>query len=831
MRTPLEVVLGDHPYVRLGVNPTSGSDAPTKVELKYKAGTDSWETLTMELEPPGDGWQAKYDGNDYYASFIPADKFEAGMTVQYYFYLEYANSSLFAVTSVGTTDQRGSIAYLGPNEAKAHPFEFTVGEASHEPTLILDREGLAAIADNLAGTYELGADIDLGGTDWTPLGNDSTPFTGSFNGNGHTISGLVCTNNPSSNSCRGLFGCASNAKIKCVSVSGIVAGNESVGGLVGNVKAGTVVSNCVASVEVSGMHKYAGGLVGSCLDDSADSLIVDCRADGFVNGNGYVGGFIGYVYDPVTITNCVARGDVRSAGSDFGGFIGRLADASAKIDGCWCSGAVWGTGGNIGAFIGDLQSGTIANCAASAYANGPRLFCGGSTAITGGVLSLSDVHARSAGWPSVPKRSKSSAMIPVSTAEELRAVTNNLAGSYVLTADIDLNGEGWTPIGNQDAAFTGEFYGQGHRITGFKVVSDDRYAGLFGKISGGRVSGVAAEGKVIGDPTVSGAVSDVGVGGFAGKIDSKALVEGCSFDGEVENTATYNAGGFVGYTTDSPVILRCRAWGTVVHSLGESGTGGFVGNHRGGSIADCSALMGCTATDNGNAKAGGFAGIVESSARIANSWCSGEVDSRASYVGAFVGNANGTGLITNSYYDTAANSTMGAAGKSGGSTAYAGITPIDLDGKYCAASYPSFDFTNTWRIAEGTDEPRLVPLNGFTTFLDDCYLPLGTDPYADVNGIQAGARYVFGIDPSTAPSNLSEPLIDIKFDTDGKPYVKLPSQVNTDGAEVTVLATEDLADWDHAIECTVNPATGSCLVPLDTVPPHLFFMYRIDIVY
>jgi len=128
MRTPLEVVLGDHPYVRLGVNPTTGDDAPTKVQLKYKAGTNGWETLTMETaEPHDDGWQEKYDGNDYYASFIPTDKFEVGMTVQYYFYLEYANSSLFAVTSVGTTDQRGSIAYLGPNEAKSHPFEFTVG--------------------------------------------------------------------------------------------------------------------------------------------------------------------------------------------------------------------------------------------------------------------------------------------------------------------------------------------------------------------------------------------------------------------------------------------------------------------------------------------------------------------------------------------------------------------------------------------------------------------------------------------------------------------------------------------------------------------------------
>lgn len=168
MRTPLEVVLGDHPYVRLGVNPTSGSDAPTKVELKYKAGDNAWETLTMGLETRGDGWLPKYDGNDYYASFIPTDKFEVGMTVQYYFYLEYANSSLFAVTSVGTTDQRGSIAYLGPTEAKAHPFMFTVGEPP--PEGFMDPEG-NKIADSAVVEWlsEKGFTQD----DIDALGNDT----------------------------------------------------------------------------------------------------------------------------------------------------------------------------------------------------------------------------------------------------------------------------------------------------------------------------------------------------------------------------------------------------------------------------------------------------------------------------------------------------------------------------------------------------------------------------------------------------------------------------------------------------------------------------------
>jgi len=170
MRTPgtlEEVALGDHPYVRLGVNPTSGSDAPTKVQLKYKAGTDSWETLTMELEPPGDGWQAKYDGNDYYTNSIPIDKLTVGMKVQYYFYVEYANSSLFGVTSVGTTDQKGSIAYLGPNEAKSHPFEFTVGEPP--PVGFNDPQGTPieypAVIEWLTEKGFTQADIDVLGKD------------------------------------------------------------------------------------------------------------------------------------------------------------------------------------------------------------------------------------------------------------------------------------------------------------------------------------------------------------------------------------------------------------------------------------------------------------------------------------------------------------------------------------------------------------------------------------------------------------------------------------------------------------------------------------------
>ena len=122
---------------------------------------------------------------------------------------------------------------------------FAVMTAALADTSITTREGLAAIANDLGGSYALGADIDLGGADWTPIGNNSAPFTGSLHGNGYALRNLVCTNSLSGSDYRGLFGCVSNATIEGVSVSGTVAGTQYVGGLVGCITGGTLISNCI----------------------------------------------------------------------------------------------------------------------------------------------------------------------------------------------------------------------------------------------------------------------------------------------------------------------------------------------------------------------------------------------------------------------------------------------------------------------------------------------------------------------------------------------------------------------------------------------------------
>jgi len=59
--------------------------------------------------------------------------------------------------------------------------------------------------------------------------------------------------------------------------------------------------------------------------------------------------------------------------------------------------------------------------------------------------------------------------------------------------------------------------------------------------------------------------------------------------------------------------------------------------------------------------------------------------------------------------------------------------------------------------------------------------------------------------------------------------VKLPTPVNTEGATLRVLATEDLADWTHAAKYQVDPATGICALDFDPAPPKMFFKYSIEV--
>ena len=206
-----------------------------------------------------------------------------------------------------------------------------------------------------------------------------------------------------------------------------------------------------------------------------------------------------------------------------------------------------------------------------------------------------------------------------------------------LTADIDLTGKDWTPIGTDyDNSYTGTFDGGGHTITGLTVTTNDQYAGLFGYLGnfgngGSTVKNVVMEGiqitcnhrlgyaggvagyswGTIENCSVSGSVSGtVSVGGVVG-IQRDHSITGCSSSATVKGTL--NVGGVAGQTIFGATLTACYATGNVIIEIDPrqniSG-GGLVGFNDGISLLACYATGNVTSTGSGtgNVHIGGFLG-------------------------------------------------------------------------------------------------------------------------------------------------------------------------------------------------------------------------------
>ena len=224
----------------------------------------------------------------------------------------------------------------------------------------------------------------------------------------------------------------------------------------------------------------------------------------------------------------------------------------------------------------------------------------------------------------------------VTSAEGLKNIAKlvneqwNLGINITLTADIDLSGIDWTPIGiDYNHQYKGTFNGGGHTITGLTVTTSDQYAGLFGYIgSGGTVKDVTLEGVQI---ATTHSVGD--------------------------------AGGVAGYSYGN--IENCSVSGSVSGSGSSSDVGGVVGYQMGGSITGCSS----SATVKGTQRAGGMAGATNSGATLTACYATGDVTLESSgsdtyFAGGVVG-TNGGGILTACY-------AWGSVTGSGSGTVYVG---------------------------------------------------------------------------------------------------------------------------------------------------------------
>lgn len=229
--------------------------------------------------------------------------------------------------------------------------------------------------------------------------------------------------------------------------------------------------------------------------------------------------------------------------------------------------------------------------------------------------------------------------------------------NITLTADIDLKGIDWTPIGKDDnKAYTGTFDGNGKTITGLTVTGSDQYAGLFGYIgSGGTVKNVVLEGVQIESDNSSGYA-----GGVAG--DSWGTIENCSVSGSVSGTTF--AGGVVGSQRGGS-ITGCNSSATV---KGVIFAGGIAGEtNSGASLTGCYATRDVTVENDGtnNSHAGGVVGY-NGGGTLTACYATGSVTGSGSgtiYVGGVTG-SNNFGILTACYH--AKEDVSGPTGTTGG---------------------------------------------------------------------------------------------------------------------------------------------------------------------
>ena len=228
---------------------------------------------------------------------------------------------------------------------------------------------------NTSASAVLTANIDLSGETWTPIGSESTPYTGTFDGQGYTISGMTIEN---AESYSGLFGNVTGT-VKNFTVTGsiTITGDETVakvGGAVGSLgtaSAGGTVSGVISGVDitVSAGNDHIGGVVGSMPENSSPT-VENCIYTGKITvtvAAGSVAGVVGYIRTG-TIQNCANQGsisvDVGGTGS-VGGILGYCNNGGIYIRNCYNTGAISADGtDNVGAIVGQNKGtqATVSNC-------------------------------------------------------------------------------------------------------------------------------------------------------------------------------------------------------------------------------------------------------------------------------------------------------------------------------------------------------------------------------------------------------------------------------------------------------------------------------------
>ena len=340
----------------------------TIVLTDYTEGLASVRLTGLSTENGNPDEITPYDkGSNTYTALVAPQSVAAGTT---FITCTFADAKTFVYKMKNAADwQAGGEYTYTVSLAAAKDLGYTI--ESNGSYTVYNADGLLNVAELVNGgksdiNITLTADIDLTGKDWTPIGTDyDNSYKGTFDGGGHTITGLTFTTN---DEFAGLFGWLNRAgTVKNVVMEGVqITSNQIYGGSIGGVVGsgwGTI-ENCSVSGSVSGTV-YVGGVVGAQIGGS----ITGCSSSATVKGTVDVGGVAGQTNSSATLTACYATGNVtieiNPAKNIAGGSLVGM-NAGSSLLACYATGNVTSTGSStgkvhIGGFLGNNYT-TVTAC-------------------------------------------------------------------------------------------------------------------------------------------------------------------------------------------------------------------------------------------------------------------------------------------------------------------------------------------------------------------------------------------------------------------------------------------------------------------------------------
>ena len=337
----------------------------TIVLTDYTEGLASVQLTGLSTEGDNPDIIVPYDkGSNTYTALIAPQSVAAGTT---FITCTFTNGKTFVYKMKNATDwQAGGEYTYTVSLAAAKDLGYTI--ESNGSYTVTSADGLMNVAELVNGgktdiNITLDKNIDLTGKGWTPIGTSfDNSYKGTFDGCGHTITGLAVTTN---DQFVGLFGYLNRAgTVKNVVMEGIQITSNHMFGCTGGVVGyswGTI-ENCSVSGSVSGTD-CVGGVVGSQKAGS----IIGCCTSATVKGTHYVGGVAGEKWG--TMTACYATGNVTleiasQKNLSGGGVVG--LNGGSRVLACYATGNVTSTGsstGNvhIGGLFGDSYT-TVTAC-------------------------------------------------------------------------------------------------------------------------------------------------------------------------------------------------------------------------------------------------------------------------------------------------------------------------------------------------------------------------------------------------------------------------------------------------------------------------------------